>query len=58
MKQKEDQKDCADEVTELKDYVDEIMEQFIAEYGREPESIMEFLDFLYRREGAECDRTN
>lgn len=43
---------------EQKDYVDEIMAQFIAEYGREPESILEFLDFFYRREGTECDRTN
>ncbi len=43
---------------EQKDYVDEIMEQFIAECGREPESLMEFLDFFYRREGTECDRTN
>lgn len=43
---------------EQKDYVDEVMAQFIAEKGREPESILEFLDFLYRREGTECDRTN
>lgn len=48
MKQKEEQKD----------YVDEVMEQFIAEKGREPESILEFLDFFYRRETTECDRTN
>ena len=40
------------------DYVDEVMELFIAEKGREPESILEFLDFFYRREGTECDRTN
>lgn len=43
---------------EQKDYVDEVMDQFIAEKGREPESILEFLDFLYRTEGTECDRTN
>ena len=46
------------EKEEINDFVDEVMELFIAEKGREPESILEFLDFLYRMEATECDRTN
>ena len=46
------------EKEEINDFVDEVMELFIAERGREPESILEFLDFFYRREATECDRTN